>query len=114
MRRGSILDILFVFYGGTMRENEYQAKLIKKIKQAIPGCTVLKNDPNYLQGIPDLTVLYKDKWALLEVKAEEGAPSQPNQEYYIEHFSNDTFATFVYPENEKEVLLGIQQAFGLA
>jgi len=27
-----------------MRENEYQASLIKRINALLPGCTVLKND----------------------------------------------------------------------
>jgi hypothetical protein len=48
-----------------MTENQYQAKLIKKIKARFPGCVVLKNDPIYQQGVPDLIVLWKDFWASL-------------------------------------------------
>ena len=48
-----------------------------------PGAIVLKNDPNYIQGIPDLTVFYQDKWATLEVKKSENASHQPNQDYYV-------------------------------
>ena len=61
-------------------EREYQAKLIKRIKELLPGCVVMKNDPEYIQGIPDLTVLYHDKWATLEVKREKNAKHRPNQD----------------------------------
>lgn len=50
------------------KESEFQGSLIKKIKQRFPGCLVLKNDPTYIQGIPDLLILHNDKWAALECK----------------------------------------------
>lgn len=95
-----------------MTENEYQAYLIKEIQKLLPGCLILKNDPNYLQGIPDLTVFHYDKWALLEVKASEKSKERPNQRYYIETWRTHGFAAFIYPENEKEVLDALQQALG--
>ena len=49
-----------------MLENKFQANLIKELKERFPGCIVMKNDPTYIQGIPDLLVLHKDKWASLE------------------------------------------------
>lgn len=51
-----------------MLENKFQANLIKELKARFPGCIVMKNDPTYIQGIPDLLVLHKDKWASLECK----------------------------------------------
>lgn len=93
-----------------MRENEYQAKLIPKIQALLPGCLIMKNDPNYIQGIPDLTILYKDKWGLLEVKASEKSKERPNQDHYIRLMSDQGFASFIYPENEEEVLNALEQA----
>ena len=94
-----------------MLENKFQAGLIKEIKNRIPGCLVLKNDPNYIQGFPDLTVLYKDKWALLEAKREEKASRRPNQGFYISMADKMSFARFICPENKEEVLNELQQAF---
>lgn len=94
-----------------MRESQFQAQLITKLKKIFPGCVVLKNDPNYIQGFPDLTVFYKNRWACLEVKKDACASRQPNQEYYVRYLDNMSFARFVYPENEKEVLDELQQAF---
>ena len=96
-----------------MRENEYQAKLIKKLYRLFPGCQVLKNDADYQQGIPDLLILFNDMWAVLEPKAYEDAPHQPNQDYFIEKFNDMSFGAFIYPENEDEVLNDLQSAFGL-
>ena len=94
-----------------MLENAYQTRLIKQLRELFPGCVVLKNDTDYLQGIPDLLVLYKKKWAALEVKASANAAVQPNQDYYIELMNELSFAAFIYPENEEEVLYALQQSF---
>jgi len=94
-----------------MRENTYQARLIKRLYKRFPGCIVLKNDSDYIQGIPDLLILYEDKWAALEVKASQDAPNQPNQEYYIFEMDGMSFAAFIYPEIEKEVLDALQHSF---
>ena len=94
-----------------MRENKFQSKLIQEIKEMLPGCIVLKNDPNYIQGIPDLLVLYKNKWAALENKRSANAAKQPNQEYYVGMMDEMSFSRFIYPENKEEVLDELYQAF---
>lgn len=93
-----------------MNENAYQAELIKRIKSHIPGCFVLKNDPNYIQGIPDLLILYKDRWAMLEVKRSQSDPHRPNQDYYIDMFGEWVYTSFIFPENEEVVLNELQRA----
>jgi hypothetical protein len=94
-----------------MRENEYQAKLIKKLGKMFPGCVIMKTDTAYQQGMPDLILLYREFWASLEVKASESAPTQANQDHYIRRLSEMSFAAYIYPENEREVLGALQQAF---
>jgi hypothetical protein len=96
-----------------MNESEYQKQLIKKIKALIPNCKVLKNDPTAVQGIPDLTIFYRNAWAMLEVKISADAKVQPNQEHYISHFNKMSFAAFIHPGNEEEVLRDLQSAFGI-
>lgn len=98
-----------------MKENQFQAKLIKRLKELFPGCIVMKNDSGYIQGIPDLTILWNDKWAFLECKksAKDRERPQPNQEFYIGRASEMSFGRFIFPENEEEVLRDLQQAFGI-
>lgn len=93
-----------------MRENEYQAYLIRKLKIMFPDCMVIKNDSAYLQGIPDLLILWGDRWAMLEVKADATSSHQPNQEYYVDILNDMSFAAFIYPQNEQDVLNDLQQA----
>lgn len=86
------------------RENSFQAGLIKEIKERYEGCIVLKNDANYKQGIPDLTIFYKDHYALLESKKDENASFRPNQEMYLTLFDKWAFARRIEPSNKEEVL----------
>lgn len=94
-----------------MAENKYQAELIRRIKKRFPGCVVLKNDPNYIQGMLDLTILYQHCWAMLEVKDRANARRQPNQAHYVKLFGELSFADWIYPGNEEEVLDAMEEAF---
>lgn len=87
-----------------MNENKFQADLIKEIKHRIPGVIVLKNDADYIQGIPDLIILYKKHWAALECKKSASASHRPNQNYYISLLDKMSFARFIWPENKEVVL----------
>lgn len=87
-----------------MNENRFQASLIRKLKEMLPGAIVLKQDANYRQGIPDLLVMCGGKWAALECKKDAGASHQPNQDWYVKQMNSMSFARFIFPENEKEVL----------
>lgn len=93
-----------------MRESQFQAQLIKKLNKMLPGIIVLKNDPNYIQGIPDLILLYKNRWAALEVKRGATASVRPNQAHYVRTMYAMSYAAFVYPENESEILSEVQQS----
>lgn len=93
-----------------MRESEYQKRLIDKLHRLYPGCVVLKNDPSYLQGIPDLVIFYRDRWAMLEVKASATAKVQANQPYYVDTLNQMSFAAFIYPSNEEDVLDALETA----
>ena len=42
-----------------MLENTFKTGLVKELKSRFPGCIVLHADPNEIQGIPDLVVLYE-------------------------------------------------------
>lgn len=92
-------------------ESGFQDNLKKDLEAIFPGCMILKLDSSYIQGIPDLLILYKDRWAVLECKKYASAKRQPNQPYYVEMMNKMSFARFIYPENKEEVLYELQQAF---
>ena len=94
-----------------MLENRFKTNLVKELKALFPGCVVLHIDPNEIQGMPDLLILYHDKWAALEGKKTADASHRPNQDYYVELLNDMSFAAFIYPENKEEVLYELQQAF---
>lgn len=92
-------------------EREFQAKLIKELKKRFEGCIVMKNDSSYIQGIPDLLVLYNDRWASLECKKSAKASKRPNQQYYVDKMNEMSFSRFICPENKQEVLDELERAF---
>lgn len=94
-----------------MLERDYQRNLVKKLKQIFPGCIVMKNDAQLKQGIPDLTILYKDKWACLEVKKSENSSHRPNQDYNVEKLNGMSYAAFIYPENEEKIFSELREVF---
>jgi hypothetical protein len=94
-----------------MREATYSLRLCKRLKEMFPGVIILKNDPDLLQGFPDLTLLYGPYWACLELKGDASAPHQPNQDYYVDLTNRMSFGAFIFPENEEEVLTALSAAF---
>lgn len=99
-------------------ESNFQRKLKKELKDLFPGCYVMKNDPTDIQGIPDLTILYKDKWAMLEVKKDKAAMKQslkknPNQKIRVDALNEMSYAAYIYPENKEEILNDLERTFGL-
>lgn len=93
------------------RENKFQAELIKELKDIFPGSKVVKNDSSYMQGIPDLSVFYRDHWAMLECKKSEHEVHQPNQDYYVDIFNSMSYAAFIYPENKEKVIEDLRKIF---
>lgn len=93
------------------KESDFQASLIKEIKERFPGSVVLKNDANYIQGFPDLLILKDDRWAALECKRSKDAVKQPNQSYYVDKLNGMSYASFICPENKENVLDELEQAF---
>ena len=94
-----------------MLENRFKTELISELEDMFPGCIVTHFDPNECQGLPDLLILWGDRWAALEGKKSAKASHRPNQDYYVDLMNQMSFAAFIYPENKEEVLYELQQAF---
>lgn len=92
-------------------EAKFQKSVIKEIQRRLPEAIILKNDPNYIQGIPDLMILNGNNWGTLECKESANASHQPNQDLYVEKLNNMSFSSFIYPENKEEVLNAMEQSF---
>lgn len=90
----------------------FKARLIKELEHRFPGCVIIHLDPNTVhQGVPDMLILYKTKWAMLETKGASNSKRRPNQEFFVNFYNELSYANFIYPENEEDVLNDLQQAF---
>ena len=95
-----------------MLESEFQSALVKDIKRIVPDAIVTKNDPNRVQGIPDIIICFGKKYAMLECKRSKDSHHQPNQDYYIDKLKSwNVFAAFIYPENRACVLEALRRYF---
>ena len=94
------------------KESEFQKNLKKELKSIFPGSIVTKLDSSDIQGIPDLLILYKNKWATLENKRHAKATHRPNQDYYVEKMNQMSFSKFIYPENKDSILDELKKYFG--
>ena len=92
------------------KEGKFQSDLKKKLRDLFPGCLITKLDPNDIQGIPDLLILWNDRWAVLECKRNANAPHRPNQDYYVNMLNDMSYSAFIFPENEEVILNELQQA----
>lgn len=91
-------------------ERNIQSRIIKEIKRRLPGVFVFKGDTRFMQGTPDLIILYNDRWALLEVKRTATSSKRPNQDYYVDELNKMSYAAFIHPGNEEEILNALQRA----
>lgn len=89
---------------GRLLESAFQKEVIDEIRAALPGAMIIKNDANYIQGFPDWTILWRDRWAVLEAKRDINSSFRPNQEYYISELNKMSFARMICPENKEDVL----------
>lgn len=102
---------IFILGGEVMLERDFQASVIKELKERFPDCIVLKNDANYLQGVPDILVLNGNRWATLECKKSSKSSHRPNQKYYVDKMNDMSFSRFIFPENREDVLNDLEQSF---
>lgn len=93
------------------RESKFQSDLVKDLRSMFPDCIILKGNANYLQGIPDLLVLWGPCYAFLEVKRSADEDRQPNQEWYVDLLNDWSFSAFIHPENKEEILDALQRSF---
>lgn len=94
-----------------MLEKDFQKKFIRELEAIFDGCILIKNDAGYIQGFPDWTMFYKNKYAVLEIKKNKNAQHQPNQDYYVDLINSMGFARFVYPENKNDVIEDLKRYF---
>jgi hypothetical protein len=92
------------------KERDFQAETIDEVEELLPGCVVIKNDPNYIQGIPDWIILFGPKWACLEFKRSDREKYRPNQEWWLAHLDSMSFAAMICPENKEAVLYALQRS----
>lgn len=110
-RHNDSINPLYFCGGNEVTEGQFKKSVANELKERFLGCILLKNDPTFIQGIPDLLILWHERWAALEFKKSKDSPHRPNQDYYIDAMNKMAFAAFIYPENRQEVLNDLERTF---
>lgn len=95
-----------------IKETPFKLSVKTELQEQFPGCVLLNMDPlTTFQGIPDLLVLFRGRWAMLEFKRHSSAARQANQEFYVKMFNDMSYSSFISPENKEEVFNALHKAF---
>lgn len=98
--------------GNNARESAYRLDLCNRISTILPDCIIIKLPADQYQGIPDLLILFENKWAMLEVKMSENSVHEPNQDWYVEHCNEMSYASFIWPDIEDAILAELVEKLG--
>ena len=95
-----------------MSEATFRTKWLNKFKKLSPDIFIEFADPKRKNGIPDVIIFYKKKYARLETKRSKNASKRLHQQYYIDYFnSQGIYAAFLTPENQEEVYNALRRYF---
>jgi len=98
-------------------EGKFKAKLIEKLEERYPDFIITKLEADLKNGIPDIVILGdKKRWATLEAKKNKEEVTKPRrnkkaQDYYVSKMGKMGYSSYVYPENEEEVLSELEDYF---
>lgn len=91
-------------------EGKFKADLVEELRELFPEAIITYLDPTHIQGLPDIIILYGDRWATLEAKKSKTASHRPNQDYYVDLMNSMSYSSFIYPENREEIIYELQQS----
>ena len=93
------------------KESDYQASLIKWLRQH--GAFVWKMQQNATTrvGVSDILFLFLDSYGFIECKKDASSSLRPGQEEFLEEQSKYAFAELAYPEIDEEIKLRLLDYF---
>lgn len=86
-----------------MKEADFQAKFIKWLRSQGYKCFKQQMNATTRAGTPDLFIFKEGFWGWIEFKKSKNARKRPGQQRNIDWANENSWGSFVYPENEKEV-----------
>ena len=79
-----------------VKESDFQANTIKKLKVMFPGAIITKLDASYILGIPEVLILWGQRWAVFEFKKYVHATKRQNPDSYVDRMNTMSFARVIY------------------
>lgn len=86
------------------READFQKKFLSDLRKLGYKCFKQQMNATTRAGTPDAFIFKEGFWGWLEFKKSKGARVRPGQKENIVWANENSWGSFVYPENAKEVL----------
>lgn len=98
--------------GYPMLESKFKRDFQLKAMRRFDGLIFVNVTPqNNFWGIPDSYFFFGPNWGALESKRSSTASRRVHQEYYVNLLNSMSYARFLHPGNEKEILDEMEYLF---
>lgn len=85
-------------------EKDFQAKCISELREMGYKCFKQQMNATTRAGTPDCFVFKDGFWAWIEFKKHRNSPKRPGQQRNVDWANENSYGTFLYPENYDEVM----------
>lgn len=86
-----------------MREADFQKNFISWARKQGFKCFKQQMNATTRIGTPDLFLFLEGWWGWIEFKKTKNSKKRPGQQQNIDWANQNSWGSFVYPENEKEI-----------
>lgn len=87
-----------------MLERDFQKSVISELRKMGYKCFKQQMNATTRIGTPDLFIFKEGFWGWIEFKKAKNSKKRPGQQENVDWANQNSYGTFCYPENKKEVL----------
>lgn len=87
-----------------MLEKDFQKSVISELRKMGYKCFKQQMNATTRIGTPDLFIFKEGFWGWIEFKKTKNSKKRPGQQENVDWAKENSYGTFCYPENKKEVL----------
>ena len=92
-----------------MREADFQKKFLSDLRKLGYKCYKQQMNATTRIGTPDAFIFKEGFWGWIEFKKTKNSKKRPGQQENVDWAKENSWGSFVYPENSKEVMAYLKE-----